>query len=300
MTNPEYGEFQDSEHIGDRQLITDLLPRYYEAYGEDTRYEIVRSFMVNGHEVAWMQFTGTVQYDITGQGREGEPYTGHDLHCACYFTENVGWFIDDEGRPSGLIGKDRCGAMEEVIKLRHLELQEEYKQREMLNAPGKDIHDEVEAIMFDLIEKVQAGEFLEGHGGAQFWGGYYYLQTVASITGLPMRDMWPLACKLIDEKKIGLEGAVIQPYIEPSPPSWEAHMSYELDGWVATAALPTHSKMPQEWKFEVTKPGGEKLEIEIPNEPLSYEPIFGPDVDDVRRAQERLVQIVAEAMQSQV
>lgn len=60
--------------------------------------------------------------------------------------------------------------------------------------------------------------------------------------------------------------------------------------------------MSQTWQFEVFKQGAEgeepvRVELEIPLEPLTQQPTFGPDVDDVARAEERMAQILKEVTQ---
>jgi len=299
MTDRDFEREPGAEQQPAPQLVGDLWPRYYEAYGENPRYEVERSIMIDGHEVAWLKYEGEVAYDITGEGKEGQPYSGHELRCACKFTEGTGWRMQDDGRPVGLMGGDVCLKKEAAIHLRHLELREEYKAREMFGRWGHPGPEELEAIMLDLMEKAKEEEFLEGTSGARFWGGYYYLQTVASIADLPMKNVWEAADKMIADKKIQLEGAVVQPYFEPAPPTWESHGSLERNGYRVVASLPTHSKMPQTWQFEVFKQGSEgeepvRVEIEIPQEPLTHQPTFGPDVDDVTRAEERMAQILEE------
>ena len=80
----------EMEAAPESPLISELLPRYYEAHGEDPHHETIRSIMIDDHEVAWMEYTGTVKWDITGQGREGQEYSGRELYCACKFTEGIG------------------------------------------------------------------------------------------------------------------------------------------------------------------------------------------------------------------
>ncbi len=302
MTNPEIHNNEEQEPKPKQQLIADALPRYYEVHGENPRYETVRSMMMDGHEVAWMEYRGEVAYDITGRGREGQAYVGRTLRCTCDFTEHCGWEEKGEHLYS-LDGGEKCLPKKAALHLRRLELRTEYMERFKSNDRFKTgtyaLWDHIPEIILDLIEKHQDGEFLEASTGAEFWGGHFYLQTVAAITEKPIGELWAPVGKMVKEKKIGLEGAVIQSYFEPAPPSWEPHSTYELNGWKATAGLPTHSKMPQMWKFEVTKPDGEKLDLDIPGEYLTHSPDFGPDVDDVNHARERLVQILEQIMHEQ-
>lgn len=203
--------------------IAELLPRYYEAYGQNPTYDVERSIMIDGHEVAWLHYQGEVTFDITGKGQEGKAYEGHELHCACRFTEGVGWQIDVErGTPVGFIGRDECDKKRVAMHMRHLELRQEYQERGMLGDTGRQDAGVVKAIMLDLIQKREADEFVEGTTGAEFWGGHYYLQTVGEITGLSMKQVWEGADLLLAEKRIRLEGMVVQTYRPPVEP-----MTYE-------------------------------------------------------------------------
>lgn len=198
------------------QPIEALLPRYYEAYGDDPAYTIERLIVMEGHEVAWMRYDGTVKFDITGQGNEGKPYSGHSLCCACKFTEGVGWKIDEQrGTPVGLIGGDSCYKKEAAIHLRHLELREEYKQRGMMGEVDKYKSENIKAVLMDLIEKSKAGEFLEGSNGASFWGGYLYLQTLAEVMDLSVAAVRKATAELVEDNVIRMEGMVVQLYREP-------------------------------------------------------------------------------------
>lgn len=273
-------------------MIADVLPRYYEAHGDDLTYEVVRSIVIEGHEVAWMEYKGEVVHDITGQGNEGREFRGRELKCVCEFTEGVGWRQEEDGKTLNLYDAKDCQQKEEAGQMRIHELQSEYEKRGFFD-PDNAMYEAIQAIALDLIERSKAGEWLEGNSGASFWGGHYYLQTLAEIAQVSMRDIWQYADRMCSDKKIDLEGAVVQEYFDPPEPAWsEPALVYELDGWKVSAALPNHSKMPQEWKFEVTQPNGEKLEIEIPGEPLMYQPTFGPDAGDVAQAEGRILKIM--------
>lgn len=280
-------------------MIADHLPRYYETHNNGTTYEVDRSIDVDGHETAWMKYSGVVKVDIMGRGREGEPYTGHDLKCECDFTEGVGWRADAKYGAVNLMDSSRkCLPRAAAVHLRHLELRREYL--EMFGDTWSDQfapRKHVQAIIMDLIERSKRDEWLgEGGGGASFWGGYFYLQTVADVTGLSMGWLWEDVHKLMADKKIGLEGSVIQPYREPPPPKWEEFTRYaDDDGWVGTASLPGHRKMAREWKFEVFAPDGSPAYEFIPGMGLFHDPVFGPDVEDVDRAKSHLVELVEQA-----
>lgn len=281
--------------------LAEVLPRYHEAHGDTMTFTPERIIKIAGHEIAWMRYDGKVIHDIMGRGREGEPFTGHAAYCECYFTEGVGWKIDDSdderfaGRPIGLMGKEKCIYRKAAMHLRHLELRDEYKEK------FKDTWDtfsreHIKLVILDLIEKVKAEEFIgEDTNGASFYGGYFYLQTVAEITDRYLGHLWETVHEMMEAKQIGLDGAVIQPYTEPPPPKWEEFSRLEVDGWIGIASLPSHRKMASEWHFEILNPDGEPAYALIPGEPLDHDPIFGPDIDDVARAERRLNELIAQA-----
>ncbi|MDB5185233.1 MAG: hypothetical protein JWN38_1041 [Candidatus Saccharibacteria bacterium] len=265
-------------------MIADLLPHYYEHYRSDVQYDVLRSIVIDGHETAWMSFVGS--------GREGEPFTGRELKCECDFTEGVGWQIHDKFGAVGLDGGRKCLKRQAALRLRHLELREEYAER-FLNQPEKFgmFSSCIREITLDLIEKGQAGEWLEDGGGAAFYGGYFYLQTLAAITDIYMGHLWEDMYALLEEKLIEIDGAVVKSYTKPPPPKWEEFARIEQDGWIGIAKLPGHRRMAQEWKFEVLNPAG-KSAIHSPGKRLLHDPIFGPDVEDVARAEEQLKNLI--------
>jgi hypothetical protein len=274
-------------------VIADHLDRYYEVE-TNLRWEVVRSIVVDGHEAALMRFTGHVVHDITGRDRDGEPFEGLDFKCECDFTEGVGWRVDEKHGVTRL--GFECRYARAARELRYLELRQEYLDRYDPRRAHTGITDgnfelirHAKEIIPDLVRRAAAGEWLgEKPGGASFYGGYFYLQTAAEIMGTNPGILWDAAYELVAERKIGLDGAVVKPYSEPPPPRWVEHMRAEEDGWTVVASLPGHRDMPSEWKLEVLRPGGEPAYRMIPALALTHDPIFGPDVEDVARMEERL------------
>lgn len=240
--------------------IAALLPRYNEAMNDGITYEIIERFDVDGHEVAWLEFTGKVVYDITEQGNEGKEFKGRDLKCQCEFTEDVGWKVED-GRKFNL--DTHCYAVDRVIQQRQEQLRDEYTER-FRGDENPEPKDHLEEIVFDLIQRRKSGEFLEAGSGAVFYGGYYYLQTLKSVSGAEWEDVHIAIGRLMSEKKIDLEGFVVQEYRVPPPPIWDAYASLE------------------------------------PNlgPRLGHIPIFGPDLDDVDEIQEALQKVLDGAKKS--
>ena len=174
--------------------IENLLPRYYEAHGTRIVYEIAQSLPVDGHDVAWMKWTGD------------SGITGHQLHCACAFTEGVGWRTDETYGAVGLGGEGQCEQRAVALGRRIEQLAEEYRER----FEGKTATERLQAAIIDLIAKDKAGEFIgEGTNGAHFWGGHFYLQTVGEITGVDLPDLWPCVDTMVARKQIQLDGMVV-------------------------------------------------------------------------------------------
>ncbi len=269
--------------------IVELLPRYYAARTANPSYDIVRLITIDGHECAWMH--------LEGETIEGRQYQGREFKCVCEFTEGVGW-IQDPVRPNQKINlgsTTNCLYKATAAHLRILELRHEYIERFSGNWHDIGFID-VELVVNDLIEKVKNGEFIgEISGGAAFWGGYFYIQTLAEIVDRFVGHMWEPIRELFKEKKIGLEGAVITDYHEPQPPKWEEYTRYEEDGWIAIAFLPGHSNMAQEWHYEVLDPDGEKVLTSTQGDKLLHRPVFGPDIEDVNTAKSRLVDLLRQA-----
>lgn len=272
-------------------MIADHLLRYYEEH-PGVIYTTLRSIMVDGHEVAYMELRGTVG----GGPNAGKEYTARGAYCECDFQEGVGWERKG-GQMYSLDGERSCVRRKAACHLRALELRAEYEEQ---YGDGWGLARHTKEIILDLIEKAKAGEWVgEDTNGASFWGGYFYLQTVAAITGEFIGHLWGDVYELMAEKKIGLDGAVIQPYVEPPPPKWEEFSRIEDDGWVGIAKLPGHRKMASEWRFEVLRPDGESAYAMIPGERLLHDPVVGPDVEDVARAEQRLLALIASAREGE-
>lgn len=285
-------------------MIADLLYRYYEVHGTNPRYELfpappARSFMIEGHEVAWMRYHGEMVADLSGQGREGQAYEGYGLECECDFTEGVGYKVDAKHGGVGIgNATQKCLPRAAARHLRTLELRAEYTDRFEGSTAGvwSSMHTHFDEVVLDLIEKVKANEFVgEDGGGARFYGGYLYLQTVADVLDISMGMAWDRLYGMIEAKKVGVDGAVILPYREPPPEKWEEHARLDDDGWTGVAYLPGHRAMAREWKLEVLKPDGNPAYSFVPGVPLTHDPVFGPDVDDVAHAQDKLRELIARA-----
>ena len=136
---------------------------------------------------------------------------------------------------------------------------------------------------------------IEDSSSAAFWGGYFYLQTVAAITGEFLGHLWEHAHQLADKQLIGLEGAVVQPYRQPPPLLRAECLAIEDNGWIAKAYLPVDRAMPREWRLEVTDPAGKAAYSFLAGLALWHEWMFGPDSEDVTPAEAELQRLISEA-----
>lgn len=252
-------------------MISDYLPSYL-ASREGTNYRILESIMINGHEVAWMEASGIIKYDLMQQGREGLPWTDRRLYCECHFRPDV--------------DADKCTNFDQALVLRIAELRAEYQEK---LAP---VEDHIPEIVLDLMEKAKAGEFIgEGGAGARFYGGYFYANTVESIVG--SMGVCEIVRGMVANHQICMDGFVIQPYTAPPPDAWDEYTRIESGGWTMVVSLPAHDRMACEWKFELLKPDATPSDKNIPGLRLNYEPTFGPDQEDVAAAQQRVSEIFA-------
>lgn len=263
-------------------MIKDLLPRYYEAHKNSVVYGVglIQSSIINGHEVAWMEYRGIT---INGQ-----PFVGRAIHCECDFTEGVGWEVNPKYGVVSIHRSKGCRPRRKFIYRRRAELNKEFSARF-----GEPLCEHLPEMIFALIEKVKAGEFLEDGNGAEFWGGYFYIHTVSDIVEISASqsigpEIWRIVDRMVAEKKIGLEGAVITDYRKPPPARWDESFRVEKNGWVGIARFPAHRHMKKSWKFKILKPDGKTFKHSIP-ELLVVHPIdFGPDIEDINRAKEEL------------
>lgn len=280
-------------------MIKDHLERYYEASNRHDEHVILRSVMIDGHEVAWVEL------------RDPEPLPeGHrpfrQQRCECDYIEGVGWCILEGGQFATIGGQEPCIHTETALHLRHLELRQEYArtfdrcnvdgltEEQVLTARlGLSSPEVLRHIILDLVAKAKAGEWLEQGTGAVDWGGYYYVQTVQAITNAPWKTVWEVIGVLETESKISLQGSIVCDYREPEVPGWEEYSRIEVDGWLGIIWIPAHDDMESEWKLEVFRPNRSRA-CDPEHLPMLYAPTFGPDVSDVAAAEERLLALIEE------
>lgn len=267
-------------------MIADYIDRYKEVFDTERQYEIVESFVINDHEVAWVEIGDS----------------GRDLMCECDFAENVGWNVDDQGECYTKSVGDKCLFKRTACYMRQQELRNYYENQ----LPDARVwggilgDDEIAIVVRDLIARVKLGEFI-GSGtisAALFWGGYFYMQTLAAITGKYMGHLWEPIHKMWANQEISLEGAVICDYSKPHPPKWIERTCVEIDGWVGRASTPAHTEMALSWHYEVFRPNGSPAYSLIPGDPLNHSPEFRVHKDDLARAKKRLRRLIRQAQKS--
>ena len=265
--------------------IEALLPRYYEVYPRD-EYEPIESFNIDGHQVAWMRFRF-----------RGESHQTTCFVCACDFTEHVGWELDEQ---FGVVKlgdfEARCEARRLAAGRRIDELRGEYMELYGPLLEDGTLVDVIEKIIPDLIERNTREQFIgETTNGAHFWGGHFYLQTVAAIVGRSglgldrelWRDIHDAVDRLYRNKKIQLEGMVVQGYKDPLSPEWYEYGAFEYDGgYTVTVQLPSHSKMDAVWRLTVCDKSGTAVAEDVMGPHLRFDSLFGPDEDDIATVME--------------
>ncbi len=282
-------------------MIKDLLPAYYQAFGMNPTHEIVESIVIDGHEVAWMKYVGTVVHDITGRGAEGKTFSGFELCCECCFTKGVAWDIGKDKKPymlagdpeSGVPSPENCLHRQEALRLRHLALHKEYKKRF-----SSSLENHIPEIVMDVIKKVKAGEFVEDGAGAGFYGGYFYVQTIRSILGDikdSMKLVWESVREMQDDKKITLEDSIVTKYRAPPPPEWSEHLRVRNGDWIGVAYLPAHSRMEQVWELEAFQEDDYLATKQGTTLPLRHSLLFGPDNEDIDHGMDKLTELIEEA-----
>jgi len=231
--------------------------------------------MIDGHEVAWMQCDGWfINLDV-----EGESYSENKLFCECDFTENIGWETRGDGKAYPIAGSStNCRYREAAKHLRHLELRDEYVKRFETYGQTLFLSQFTLGIIIDLVDKVNAGEFIGENGRPEFllWGGCLCVQTLAKITEQSDEKTWEYVLELKKRGEINLKDGVIRSYREAPSPTWVESFRIKEDGWIGIASIPAHSRMEQKWKLEVMNHDGTPTGITY-EVPINYDLLFGPE-----------------------
>jgi len=253
------------------EKFAQLIDNYAEKYSTFDRHELLRTIADEDHHE-------TYQVGYEGKDIYDKPIDGWFIACECDLTEGVGWEIKKRNGKDQRYNlmKDDCEKKIAAGKVRTAEFVDDYKDK-----PNREI-------ILDLLAKTVEGNIWIGetHNGARFWGGGYYLQTAADIAEVDYQDMRQAAHELVDEEKIFLEGAVVCYPRNPSQREvWKTRLDDKYD--VKVVEYNTGSKTLAE--LEIYE-GDAEIHTEATT--LSYGAVFGPDVDDVARWQERAIEVV--------
>lgn len=279
------------------ESIDELLPNYYDAHGRNGRYATIYSMQYFSHEVAWMEYKGYVEMDITGRGREGEEFSCRALKCACDFKEGVGWRYDENYGLVGMVSAEKCPAKDYLLSERRQELAQEYTKRFVAHEDSDTLAGHVAEVILDLIEKEKNGECVgERPGGARFWGGHFYAQVAKEISGCTWEQLHRTLAVMQVRKQIQMEGMVVQSYYEPPAPHWDEYARLSRDDWTVVVKLPSHSHMNQSVQFSLVDNNGQTVAEEITGPHLDFEPTFGVDVSDVQKIEAAADEIITQAI----
>lgn len=247
-------------------MIATMLPAYYERHGTGITYKTLESIVIDGHEVAWAEYTWPVR-------DEGVLSTlvHRDTICDCNFAEG--------GKP------DRCLFRAAALHLRHLQLRREYEAQGLLGdtSPVTTYNERMRLVILDLMARAEAGGWLEESNGARFYGGLFYAQTFAAVADITLGSVWQHLDRLVLDERIVLDGAVVKPFTPTPEPAWVLHDTTTIKGWRGELKIPAHDRMPNEWRFEVYRPDG-TLAVTEPGPRFEHQHLFGVDVSDVNRA----------------
>lgn len=156
----------------------------FERAGEMKRISFTRpqdhpqGWLIDGHEVAWLEFHGTRP--------DGSTYSGKELYCECDFVEgSAPTFCEHKKTVYGRLreaAKDQFG--QEWLAFGHKEA------------------------ILDIFKRASAKEQLFEHHH-----GIIYIQEIAELLGISEKDIWALCDELFAEEKLDLNGAILTPYL---------------------------------------------------------------------------------------
>ena len=274
-------------------MIMQLVPGYVEATKSTHTNHIIRSFDMDGHEVAWVEIT----YFLNSDTAHSTPLKMYRVMCDCDFTEGVGWNLNKDGHLYTVHGRnaDNCKFRPLVMAIRHQELRD-YLEK----AAGKpDVPSDKATVLYvvraieALASFAQYNVMIEAGGGAEFWGGYFYLPTVQAILDVEWPQIHMAMAVLYRMKKYDLDGMVVVPYTTPPEATWQQYDSHEVDGYVLTRSLPSHNRMSHTWKLAVYEKGSEspvrECQLQI-DQPLEW----GVDIDDLAQSEAKLSEMLSD------
>jgi hypothetical protein len=178
------------------------LTEYLRLTDDQLQWVPVRELNIDGHDVSWMAYSGVNSNDVS--------YTGYQLQCQCDF-------LVQRDPQSGTIihtgDSHHCRYKAAAIMLREREVQEELDQEfaGSIRSGGLAFmrEDCLPDLLLRLFARHQTGEWI-----GQFDDQALYLQTLAHILDTPMRTLDQAARKLMDERRIGLSGAILSEWTD--------------------------------------------------------------------------------------
>ncbi len=268
-------------------MIMQLVPAYVKATQSNHSYRVIRSFVVNGHEVAWVEVT----YFLNSDAAHNQPLQEYRVMCDCDFIEGIGWNIDGCGRIYTVHGRDAnaCETRPVVMEMRRQELQNHLER--VADKPEDGDSKETVLYVVRAIEVLatfaQHHVMIEAGTGAGFWGGYFYLQTVQQILDIEWPIIHTAMAVLYKREKLDLNGMVVIPYTTPPEPKWTTYDIVDIDKYSLKRCLPSHDRMPHAWKLSIYETSSNTLlqerQLQI-TQPLEW----GVDIEDLAGSEAEL------------
>lgn len=158
-----------------------------------------------------------------------------------------------------------------------------------------------------LLARAHAGDWIGQFRGDQMWGSNLYVETVASILGIPMQDIWPIVDEVVADGLIGLEGEVLNLPAEPPTP---LSAGVPVIRWGNTESPDDRvvwwTRLGGRFQVEVVREPGSGAILTVYDHDTGDKPIgsvpvyaafgarFGPDISDVDEWRRVIEIIVAE------
>lgn len=270
-------------------MIVDLLPAFYGHKIPSVRYELLQSFMIEEHEVAWMRSVWT------GRKNPDSHHWAFELKCECNFTEGVAWTADPSGERT-YTSPPICPLAMRVREDRLIELRRSYQIKYIGLSGSAELHDHVRDIALDLLEQQEMGMFV--HGDMPFGEAHVRAMHVGAITGVDTAEVFEEMDALKREGLVELNSLGISRREVPAPEGWSVHKEQRAGGWTARALLPDDEGRIHAWRFQLVSPERTLVQIPIGEYILLEHPIdFGVDMEDEERADERLNRLLSLAQE---
>lgn len=272
--------------------LAELLPRY-NAYHPNWEGTPATMYTIDDHEMAMMDFVAT----------DGGDAKYSKFVCACDLTEDVGWGLHEKWGVVSYGKPDECEYRKRAVAELVTELHTEYTEQFSDVIENEGHIGFVREVMKAMIAKDNANEFVgEVNNGAHFWGGHFYMQTLAKVvhgtaddrtlSREDWKNMWLAMDTMMVNKQVQLEGMVIQDYYEPPEAEWMEYGKFDYEGHTATIGMPAHMHMDAKWQVTIAREDGTVVAEKIAGPSLMHEPVFGPDAEDVANVEYFIRQLI--------